>query len=360
MPLCFIALSVLFEKEHLVTSNIVKMLNKLILVLCLIAAGPLAVAQQASPVALVIHGGAGNIRPENMDAEREMLYRAKLTEALNAGYAVLEKGGSSLDAVTTSIQIMEESPLFNAGRGAVYTHEGKNELDASIMMGNTREAGAVAGVSRIKSPILAARAVMEQSSHVMLSGSGAEAFAKEKGLEMVSPDYFFDERRFEQLKRIREREKLQNKQGYLTELPDEKFGTVGCVALDRAGNIAAGTSTGGMTNKRWGRIGDSPVIGAGTFADNASCGVSATGHGEFFIRYTVAADIAARMKYLNESLQTASQKVIAELAEKGGEGGVVALDAQGNIAMPFSTSGMFRGYRKEGKEAEVFLFQEQK
>jgi beta-aspartyl-peptidase (threonine type) len=319
------------------------------------------VASAQNKIALVIHGGAGTILKENMSPEKEAAYQAKLTEALNAGYAVLERGGSSLDAVTTTIQILEQSPLFNAGKGAVFTAEGRNELDASIMDGKTGMAGAVAGVNRIQSPILAAQAVMQHSPHVMLTGAGAEEFAQAQGLDMVDPNYFFDQTRYDQLKRIQAREAQKSKEkGYVAPAnPDEKFGTVGCVALDKQGNIVAGTSTGGMTNKRWNRVGDSPIIGAGTYASNQTCGVSATGHGEFFIRNVVAYDIAARMQYANMSLEEAANSVINEkLKSQGGEGGIVALDKNGNIAMPFNTPGMYRGYRKEGEKAKVFIYKE--
>lgn len=315
--------------------------------------------KQPGPITLVIHGGAGTIKKENMTPEREKAYRHKLQEALKTGYAVLENGGTSLDAVTETIQILEESPLFNAGRGAVFTSDGKNELDASIMNGETGEAGAVAGVTTVKSPILAARAVMEKSPHVMMAREGAEAFAKEQGLEIVDPSYFYDENRHNQLQKLREN---QEKDGtaYMDQFPDHKFGTVGCVALDAQGNIAAGTSTGGMTNKKYGRIGDSPVIGAGTYADNSTCGVSSTGHGEYFIRYVVAYDIAALMKYKGLSLEEAANHVVMEkLVEKGGTGGIIALDRQGNIAMPFNTAGMFRGYIKEKDKPMVFIYKDE-
>jgi len=311
---------------------------------------------QQSKVAIAIHGGAGTILRENMSDEREAEYRAKLDEALQAGYRVLENGGTSLDAVVSAIQIMEESPLFNAGRGAVFTNDGKNELDAAIMDGETRKAGAVAGISSVKSPVAAARAVMDNSPHVMMIGKGAEQFATEQGLETVDPSYFYTDRRFEQLQRIRSTEKQQldhdgdkssedKKQGYLdAKFPDRKFGTVGAVALDQNGNIAAATSTGGMTNKRYGRVGDVPVIGAGTYADNATAAISATGHGEYFIRSVVAYDITALMKYQNKSVQEAANEVVKDkLVEMGGGGGVIAIDHDGNIAMPFNTKGMYRG-----------------
>jgi beta-aspartyl-peptidase (threonine type) len=318
---------------------------------------------------MVIHGGAGTIRKENMTEEQDKAYRQKLQEALDAGYAVLDNGGSSLDAITTAVQILEDSPLFNAGRGAVFTADGKNELDAAIMDGKTGMAGAVAGISSVKSPILAAQAVMLHSPHVFMIGTGAEQFAKEQGLEEVDPSYFFDERRHEQLKRIQEREKNQSKeqgavlpgsyQGKDFHFEDHKFGTVGAVALDKNGNLAAGTSTGGMTNKRYGRVGDVPVIGAGTYADNATCAVSATGHGEYFIRNVVAYDISALMKYKDLSLEEAAREVVMnKLVEKGGEGGIIAIDREGNMTMPFNSEGMFRGFIKEKGEAQVFIYKE--
>ncbi len=317
-------------------------------------------------IGLVIHGGAGNISRENLGPEAEKAYRHKLQEALQAGWNILENGGSSIDAVTEAIQILEESPLFNAGRGAVLTHDGKNELDASVMNGRTGQAGAVAGVSTIKSPILAAKAVMENSPHVMLSGRGVEQFAKEQGLEIVDSSYFFDKRRLEQLKKFRKTEEDRKKEeGSLQYIPgnplllnpDQKFGTVGAVALDKDGNLAAGTSTGGMLNKQFGRIGDSPVIGAGTYANNATCAVSATGHGEFFIRNVVAYDISALMEYRNLSVKEASYEVImTKLQKKGGEGGVIAMDRNGNIAMPFNTTGMFRGFIQKNNEPQVSVF----
>ena len=309
------------------------------------------------PITLVIHGGAGTILRENMTPEKEAAYLEKLTEVLNAGYSVLEQGGTSLEAVTTTIKIMEDSPLFNAGVGAVFTNMGKNELDASIMDGATGKAGAVAGVSNVKNPIMAAQGVMQASPHVMMAGKGAEEFAKEQGLEIVDSSYFFTEKRFNQLQRLLEKEK--NEQAYLFENPDDKYGTVGAVALDQYGNIAAGTSTGGMTNKRYGRIGDAPIIGAGTFAENSSCGVSATGHGEFFIRNVVAYDIAARMKYKGLDLKTAADEVVMKkLVDIEGAGGIIALDRQGNVAMTFNTPGMYRGYINQKNAPVVKIYKE--
>lgn len=306
-----------------------------------------------APFALAIHGGAGTITREGMTPEREQAYRAQLEEALRTGHAVLERGGTSLDAVVATIQVLEDSPLFNAGRGAVFTNEGTHELDASIMEGAQRRAGAVAGVKHVKSPIALARLVMEASPHVMLVGDGAEAFAREHSLEMVSNDYFDTETRRRQLEYIQQEEAQQKAgpdqgdagrdAGYSDPF-DRKYGTVGAVALDRQGNLAAGTSTGGMTNKRWGRVGDSPIIGAGTYADNETCAVSATGHGEYFIRGAIAHDIAAMMRYAGLPVVEAANAVIhGKLTEMGGTGGVIAMDRQGRVAMPFNTPGMYRG-----------------
>ncbi|MFP4471077.1 MAG: isoaspartyl peptidase/L-asparaginase family protein [Bacteroidales bacterium] len=304
--------------------------------------------------AIVIHGGAGNMDPDHFTSERKAEYRAKLTEALQAGAEILEAGGPGLDAVEAAIRIMENSPLFNAGKGAVFNAEGVNELDASIMDGKTLNAGAVANVTTIKNPISAARLVMEKSPHVMLIKEGAEKFAAEQGVEIVEPSYFYTESRWNSLQDAKKRAS-ENK-------PDQtkKSGTVGCVVLDKAGNLAAGTSTGGMSNKKYGRVGDSPVIGAGTYADNNSCAVSATGHGEFFIRNVVAYDIAARMAYRDESLESAANDVINnKLRSLDANGGVVAIDKDGNIAMPFNTTGMFRGYLKPGEDARTFIFQQE-
>ncbi len=313
-------------------------------------------------ITLVIQGGAGTIKKENMTSETEQAYYEKLTEALNTGYAILEKGGTSVEAVIGTIQVMEESPLFNSGKGAVFTSEGINELDASIMDGSSGMAGAVAGVKTIKSPIAAAYEVMTHSPYVMMTGSGAEEFARMRGLEMADPEYFFTQRRYEQLMKIKEKEAADkststNKTGREPDFPDKKFGTVGAVALDRYGNIAAGTSTGGMTNKKFGRVGDSPIIGAGTFAENATCGISSTGHGEYFIRNVVAYDISAQMKYAGKSLDDAAKAVVMEkLAQAGGSGGVVGLDRKGNITMTFNSEGMYRGFIKEIGKPEIFIY----
>lgn len=311
---------------------------------------------EPGPITLVIHGGAGTISRENMTAAKEAAYNEALKQALESGYAVLENGGTSLEAVMASIKIMEDCPLFNAGKGAVFTNEGTIELDASIMDGNNLMAGAVAGITTVKNPITAAYAVMTKSPHVMMAGKGAEKFAKEKGLEIVDPSYFFDSTRFEQLQKVKEAEK---KQSSIHPGQEQKFGTVGAVALDKFGNIAAGTSTGGMTNKKYGRIGDSPIIGAGTYADNNSCGVSGTGHGEYFIRLTIARDIASLMEYGGLGLQEAADSVVMKkLTSLGGMGGVIALDRQGNITMPFNTPGMYRGYIREKGKAQTFIYKE--
>lgn len=308
--------------------------------------------------AIVVHGGAGTILKENMTPEKEKEYRDALNKALDIGEEILKNGGSSLDAVEQSIRYMEDSPLFNAGKGAVFTHEGKNEMDASFMSGKDQNAGAVGGVTNIKNPISAARAVLEKSEHVMMAGKGAEEFSELQGLKMVDPSYFRTERRWNSLQRILQSEKDKTELSEDDDL-DKKHGTVGCVALDKDGNIAAGTSTGGMTNKKFNRIGDSPIIGAGTYADNATCGVSSTGHGEYFIRYTVARDIAALMEYGNKTLVEAGEYIInKKLVEKGGTGGVVALDKMGNVAMPFNTPGMYRGYAKPG-ERIVKIYKEE-
>jgi beta-aspartyl-peptidase (threonine type) len=292
----------------------------------------------------------------------EAAYRAKLTEALEAGYAVLERGGSALDAVETAIVILEDSPLFNAGRGAVFTRDGRNELDASIMDGASLNAGAVAGVTRVKNPIRLARAVMEKSVHVMFARDGAEEFAKEQGLEMVSSDYFRTEARWKAYKNALEKEKAdkKNKPDKDAALEAEyKYGTVGAVALDAAGNLAAGTSTGGMNMKRYGRVGDSPIIGAGTFADNRSCAVSSTGHGEYFIRLAIARDICAQVEYAGKTVAEAARDVIhGRLQGLGGDGGVIVLGATGAYVMEFNSKGMFRGVKQAGRPAQTAIYDE--
>lgn len=303
---------------------------------------PAVEAQATIEWGLVMHGGAGTITRENMTAEREAEYRAKLTEALAAGHAVLEAGGSALDAVVAAINILEDSPLFNAGKGAVFTADGTHSLDASIMDGATLRAGAVAGVATVKNPITLARRVMEESRHVFLSGAGAEAFGREQGVVMVEPAYFYTERRWQQLQEAQ---------------AEEVLGTVGVVALDRSGDLAAGTSTGGMTNKRWGRIGDSPVIGAGTYAGEG-CGVSGTGWGEYFIRNVVAYDICARVRYQGVTLAEAAHAVIMERleAQEPETGGVIALDGAGHVVATFNTPGMYRGWIGAGGEAVTAIY----
>ena len=301
--------------------------------------------------ALVIHGGAGTITKENMTPEKEKMYRLALQNALKAGEQVLKNGGSALEAVSRSITSMEDSPLFNAGKGAVFTHEGTNEMDASIMVGSTLDAGAVAGVKTVKNPILGAIAVMEKSPHVLLAGSGADKFCQSIGLQTQDPDYFKTRHRWNSLQRA-----LKNQDENKKADVDEKHGTVGAVALDRQGHIVAGTSTGGMTNKRWNRIGDSPIIGAGTYADDNTCGVSCTGHGEYFIRYAVAHDIAALIQYKDMNARQAGDQVINnKLKVAGGTGGAIIIDHKGNIAMPFNTKGMYRGYAKPD-ETKVFIY----
>ncbi|MFL2490904.1 MAG: isoaspartyl peptidase/L-asparaginase family protein [Luminiphilus sp.] len=299
---------------------------------------PLWAVASEQPVAIALHGGAGTIERDRMSAEVEAEYRSFLDKAISEGYQQLQAGEDGLDVVVAIIQRMEDSPLFNAGKGSVYTWDGQHELDASIMHGAQMDAGAVAGVTTVQSPIALARAVMEQSPHVMLASRGAEQFAKELGIPEVSPVYFETERR----KRALESYKARTQAGIEPHV-DYKFGTVGVVVLDSKGNLVAGTSTGGMTGKRWGRIGDAPVIGAGTYADNRSCAVSATGHGEYFIRHTVARDICARMQFAGQSLNEAAEAVIMdELVVAGGDGGIVAVDAGGEVTMIFNTPGMYR------------------
>lgn len=305
---------------------------------------------------IVIHGGAGTILKKNMTPAMDQAYRAILKEAITVGHAILKKGGTCQEAVEKTIRVMEDSPLFNAGKGAVLTAQGKASLDASFMDGKTLNAGAISGVSHIKNPISSAIAVMEQSPHVMLSGQGADEFAKSLGMEVVPNNYFITERRKNALKRVQENQDKQMS-FYDPFLKESKFGTVGCVALDKAGNLAAGTSTGGMTNKKWDRIGDAPIIGAGTYANNASCGVSATGWGEFFIRSVVAHDIAALVEYKNLDVTTASKQVLKKVKELGGDGGVVVLDRFGNVAMEFNTAGMYRAHMNSEGELKVMIYQ---
>lgn len=352
-----------------------------LLVVILLATIPVAAQKKGRPdilqlqspqnprLGFVLHGGAGVITRGSLTPEQEKQYRAKLEEAVLAGYNALKEGKTGLDAIEIAIRILEDSPLFNAGKGAVFTADGKNELDAAIMDGKNLNAGAVAGLHHIKNPITLARAVMEKSPHVMMIGDGAEVFAKEQKIEFVPEKYFFTQRRWDALQRIikQEKEKQKSQSGLRKfesgsepassnadsdkELPYNKFGTVGAVALDKDGNLAAGTSTGGMTYKKYGRVGDVPVIGAGTYADNATCAVSATGWGEFFIRLGIARDISALMEYRALPVQQAADLVIhKKLQNAGGDGGVIAIDKFGNIAISFNSEGMYRAYiDKDGK-----------
>ncbi len=319
--------------------------------------------KKAENFGIVIHGGAGTILKENMSDSLETAYKAKLKEAISVGYEILKNGGTSLEAVAHTINVMEDSPLFNAGKGAVFTHDGSNELDASIMDGATLNAGAVAGVKHIKNPIDLARDVMQKSEHVMLYGAGAEAFAQSLNYKMMDTFYFYTHNRYESLQRVLEREKAQNENKVSFEdsyLKNSKFGTVGCAALDKHGNLAAGTSTGGMTNKRWNRIGDAPIIGAGTYANNATCAVSSTGWGEYFIRSVVAYDISALMEYKGMSLQDAAREVIQKkVPALGGDGGIVAIDKDGNVAMEFNTAGMYRATMNSEGELVIKIYKEE-
>ncbi|WP_121354642.1 isoaspartyl peptidase/L-asparaginase family protein [Flavisolibacter nicotianae] len=313
-------------------------------------------------IALAIHGGAGTILKSKMTAALEKAYKEALRLSLQKGYDVLTAGGTSLDAVETAVRELEDCPLYNAGKGAVFTADGRNEMDASIMSGKDLAAGAIAGVTCLKNPVTAARAVMEKSDHVMLIGSGAEAFARLHGIEMVAPDYYFTRERWEALLKIREEDPDRtdldhgSSKSYRKKKKEEKFGTVGAVALDREGNLAAATSTGGMTNKKWGRVGDSPVIGAGTYA-NRLCAVSCTGWGEYFLRLCVAKTVADLMEYKGYSLlRAANEAILKKLPEIGGDGGLVAVDAQGAVALPFNTEGMYRGYVKNNGKIVVDIY----
>ncbi len=319
---------------------------------CLTAALPAAAHGEEPMISIAIHGGAGVISRSSMSAENERAYHADLGRALDAGYEVLDKGGSSLDAVVAAVKLLEDSPLFNAGKGAVFSHAGINELDAAIMDGATQKAGAVAGVRHVRNPIELARLVMERTSHVLLAGEGAEEFALEQGMPLVPGSYFFTERRWQQLEDAQRAERTASVDediGY--------FGTVGAVARDRNGNLAAATSTGGMTNKRWGRIGDSPIIGAGTYADNSTCAVSATGSGEYFIRAVVAHEICARVRLSGASAADAARDVVhGKLQEIGGDGGVIVVDASGALSLEFNTEGMFRGARDSSGRRETAIY----
>jgi L-asparaginase / beta-aspartyl-peptidase len=312
---------------------------------------------------LVIHGGAGTILKKNMTPEKEKAYQSGLQKALDAGNAILAKGGSALDAVEAAVRIMEDNPLFNAGKGAVFTNEGKNEMDAAIMDGKTLKAGSVASVTRIKNPISTARKVMEKSEHVMMIGEGAEKFGKANGAEMVDPSYFFTQERWDGLQKAKKADSLKQKADSSKkavrqpENRDNKYGTVGAVALDKYGNLAAATSTGGMTNKRFGRVGDAPIVGAGTYADNNTCAISGTGWGEFFIRLVMAKSVSDRMELAGKTLaDAANEMIMKKLPALGGDGGLIAVDKNGNITMPFCTEGMYRGYVKSNGETAIKIY----
>lgn len=321
-----------------------------------------------SPV-LVIHGGAGTILKKSMTPAKEKAYMDGLQEALDKGYTILQRGGSALDAVEAAVKVMEDNPLFNAGKGAVFTNDGTNELDASIMNGQTLAAGAVAGVKTIKNPITAARAVMEKSPHVMMIGTGAERFAASQGIAIVDPSYFYTDERWQGLQRVKKEDSLKteldrgNKKsssGLLQpENRDSKYGTVGAVALDRQGNLAAATSTGGMTNKRYGRVGDAPIIGAGTYANNATCAISCTGWGEYFIRLVMAKTISDMMEFGKWPLEkAAAEMVMKQLPALKGDGGLIAVDKDGNISLPFCTEGMYRGFVDRNGKKEIRIYKE--
>ena len=296
--------------------------------------------------AIVVHGGAGTILKKNVSDEMELAYKLKLEEAINAGYNILEKNGSSKDAVEETIKILENSELFNAGKGSVLSNKGVVEMDASIMNGQNLNAGAISGIKTIKNPISAARLVMEKSEHVFLSGEGAEEFAKLQGLDIIDNEYFITETRLKSLLNAKKRDSIK----------DNKFGTVGCVAIDKFGNITSGTSTGGMTNKKWNRIGDVPIIGAGTYANNNTCGISSTGWGEYFIRNVVAYDISSQIEYKKISIDLAAKNTLKKVKDLGGNGGVIGIDKNGNILMDFNTEGMYRGYKKSDGESEISIY----
>ncbi len=314
--------------------------------------------QSIGKFAIVIHGGAGYIK--SLPPEQEKLYKEKMNEALEKGCQILKTGGSAIDAVEKTINILENSPLFNAGKGAVLNNLGQVEMDASIMDGKTLNAGAVAGVHHIKNPISAARIVMDSSKHVLLCGDGAEQFVKKYGIEMKNPEYFIIEKRVKQLEKIQGKKVAVNgiKGNFNQYIDDHKFGTVGCVALDKNGNIAAGTSTGGLMNKKYGRIGDSPIIGAGTYANNETCGISCTGTGEYFIRTLAAHTVSELMKYKKYSLDKAQKESIMQVQKLGGDGGMIGLDKNGNISWFFNTEGMFRGFKKSTGETKIEFYKQ--
>ncbi len=302
---------------------------------------------------IAIHGGAGTLLRSSMTSEKEKEYLTGLEDALKAGYNVLQNGGSSLDAVEAAVISLEDCPLFNAGKGSVFNHIGKHEMDASIMYGKTLQAGAVSGVSNIKNPVKLAKAIMQQSEHVMMSGAGAETFAGQQGLATADDDYFFNDFRYQQWQEIKDSDTIQ------LDHSDKKFGTVGAVALDKSGNLAAATSTGGMTNKKFGRVGDTPIIGAGTYANNNTCAISCTGHGELFIRSVVAYDISCLIEYKGLTLQEACDVLVHDkLIKIGGEGGLIGIDKYGNIALPFNSEGMYRGYWIGGEKPVISIYKD--
>lgn len=311
---------------------------------------------------LAIHGGAGTIVKEDMTPELEVEYTKGLEDALNAGYSVLEKGGTAMDAVKASVVSLEDNPLFNAGKGAVFTKKGINEMDAAVMDGLTLDAGAVAGVRNVRNPVLLAEEVMLHSGHIFLTGKGANDFAIKQGVKLEPDEYFFSQYRYDQWRAIRDSDmyQLDHKGDRLvTLMKDKKFGTVGAVACDAQGNLAAATSTGGMTNKRYGRVGDSPIIGCGTYANNKTCAVSCTGHGEIFIKAVAAYDVSALMEYKGLSLQEACEEVVNhKLVKIDGEGGLIAVDAKGNCSLVFNSAGMYRGFRNSVGESEIAIYKE--
>jgi beta-aspartyl-peptidase (threonine type) len=337
---------------------------KNLLFIVLISLFNTALAQTPHNPVLVIHGGAGTILKKNMLPEKKKAYTTSLEEALRKGYAILQNGGSSLDAVEAVVRTLEDNPLFNAGKGAVFTNEGKIELDAAIMNGKTLAAGSVAGVTTIKNPIAAARAVMEKSEHVMMIGRGAEQFAKQQGITIVDPSYFYTEERWKSLERIRKADSLKatsmrSDDITPTETRDSKFGTVGAVALDKQGNLAAATSTGGMTNKKFGRVGDVPIIGAGTYANNTTCAISCTGWGEFFIRLVMAKTVSDMMEYGKMSLnEAASEMIMKKLPSMKGDGGLIGVDKSGNVTMPFCSEGMYRGFIDRSGKMEIRIYKD--
>jgi beta-aspartyl-peptidase (threonine type) len=309
-----------------------------------------------SNIAIAIHGGAGSLKNGYISSEKEKAYHEKLAEALNSGYSIMQKGGTALDAVEQSVKVLEDSPLFNAGKGSVFNCDGINEMDASIMNGKTLKAGAVAAVHTIRNPISGARAVMEHSNHVMLAGTGADTFAKETGIEIVPASYFYDEERYQHWLKTKDDDSAYSWSGDGIDTIQKKMGTVGAVAIDEHGNLAAATSTGGVNNKKFGRVGDSPIIGAGTYANNRTCAVSCTGEGEFFIRIVAAYDVSALMEYKGFTLAQATTEVMKKIAQDGGEGGLISIDGQGNICTPFNTSSMFRGWINTQGEKLTAIF----